>query len=505
MKYNGDHGLSRIIQFHLILNILFALFITASCYYNIPLNNFNDRLAYFIHLCILQSTFAGFLYLLTLQKILFNFLFPIIFLVLSFISFWVFSIDITMSASLIGASLSTKFYIIKDLVSLPLISFITLSFCVLFYIIRFYKSINSRKGVAWFLPFSLLLISLFFYVNKKKDRTLSSKLPYSFFYSLNEYFNTDTISLNEPILPIKTTINEDLKVVFVLGESVRADHLGINGYKRKTTPFLSKKKNVISFKNTYTNKGNTLESVPQILTSESIYKSENDNIFSLFDVIKKRNYSTYWFGNQLLESTYKPIVNTSNTVTIIDEFRSFYSFHKKQDLELLPYLNNVLSKENQGLFSLHMIGSHWWYEDKYTQEFRKFLPVVDSKYIPSLSKEQMVNSYDNTILYLDNFLNEVILELDKQQQPTILIYTSDHGEALGENGKWLHSHFDALTNPAMLVWYSNSFEKRFPKKIKALRNKKEELITTDFIYHSILDLFNIKINNNKFSFFSCEE
>ena len=76
---------------------------------------------------------------------------------------------------------------------------------------------------------------------------------------------------------------------------------------------------------------------------------------------------------------------------------------------------------------------------------------------------------------------------------TILIYLSDHGEILGENGKWLHAQNDkSSTNPAMLIWYSNEFKNAFPEKIKNLKNNSSKNITTDFFYHSILDLIDIK-------------
>ena len=140
-----------------------------------------------------------------------------------------------------------------------------------------------------------------------------------------------------------------------------------------------------------------------------------------------------------------------------------------------------------------MIGSHWWYESRYTDEFRKFKPVIDSKHIPSLPKEQIVNSYDNTVLYLDYFLNETIEIIEKSKSKTILIYLSDHGEILGENGKWLHAqNDDASTNPAMIVWYSNSFKETYPEKIQNLKLNSLKKITTDFFYNSILDLLDIQ-------------
>jgi len=76
---------------------------------------------------------------------------------------------------------------------------------------------------------------------------------------------------------------------------------------------------------------------------------------------------------------------------------------------------------------------------------------------------------------------------------TILIYLSDHGEILGENGKWLHAQEDdASKNPAMIIWYSDEFNYSYPELVSALRENSTKNISTDFFYHSILDLFKVQ-------------
>ncbi|AXT52010.1 hypothetical protein D1818_14585 [Aquimarina sp. BL5] len=494
----------KVIYFHLVLNVIFALFITCSSYYHIPLKGGKDVLVYLIHLCIIQSTFAGILYIISLFKVLFKVVFSLLFLVLGFLSFWVYSIDISVSSALIHASLTTKSYIAKDLISIQLICFILVLIGVLFLVFKYYDQLEKRRGFLVFLPISVGLFCLFFWMDQVRLKSFSTKLPYSFFYSVVSYWEEEEL----PLKSIKKTDDikeEDLKVVLVLGESVRADHLQLNGYSRETTPKLSNRENIVSFDKVYTNKTNTALSLPRILTDEGIYSVSQDSIISLFDMINSKNIPTKWIGNQLLESSYKSIVETNNEVVIVDEFKSFWSFNKKQDLSLIPQFEEKISEHNNGLFTLHMIGSHWWYEDKYTDEFRKFIPVVDSKYIPSMTSDQMINSYDNTILYLDNFLDTIIKILEGQDQPILMIYISDHGEALGEDGKWLHSHFKSLTNPGMIVWYSDLFKKKYLKKVNTLIERKEESITTDVIYHSILDIFNSNKYDVQQSIFDCKE
>ncbi|WP_163095101.1 sulfatase-like hydrolase/transferase, partial [Acinetobacter baumannii] len=70
-----------------------------------------------------------------------------------------------------------------------------------------------------------------------------------------------------------------------------------------------------------------------------------------------------------------------------------------------------------------------------------FQPVCRTNQLGSCSKEELVNVYDNTILYTDHFLTKVIelLKRNADKRDTAMIYVSDHGESLGENGVYLHA------------------------------------------------------------------
>ncbi|MDT0558025.1 phosphoethanolamine transferase [Ichthyenterobacterium sp. W332] len=482
----------KVTRFHILLNTIVALCITLASYIHVPLNSTEGRLMYFFHLLITQASFAGVLYLLTLNRLVFKIIFSSLFLLLGFIAFWVYTINISISQALIEATLTSKSYIIKDLFSLQLIIVIIVMILVLWFILRQYKSIQPTKGIKLFLPLSLVLITLFFYADYKRTNSFRSKLPYALFYAIGEHFTKDDTKLKQTPKIVDEEKLNNLKIVLVLGESLRADHLSLNGYPRETTPMLSKRNNVISFNNVFTNKGNTALSLPCILTDQSIYSEDKDSLQSIFSVYNALDVPTFWIGNQLLETSYKSIVETNESVEIIDKLKSYWNINKKQDLQLLPSFKDKIRTNSKGLFTLHMIGSHWWYEDKYTENFRKFKPIIEGKYIPSLEKQEIINSYDNTILYLDNFLNEVISTLEKDSAPTVMIYISDHGESLGENGRWLHSHSEGLTKPGMIVWYSEKFKTRFPNKTSSLIKNKNKELSTDIIFHSLIDLSQTK-------------
>ncbi|WP_298237233.1 phosphoethanolamine transferase [uncultured Algibacter sp.] len=368
-----------------------------------------------------------------------------------------------------------------------------------------YKAILPVKINIPFIVLTMASIFLYNTIESRRPNTLKTRLPYSVFFGIKEYLVSDKYNLNEIPKTVYSPI-DSLKIVFVLGETVRADHLQINGYSRETTPLLSKRNKIVSFPNVFTPYTYTGASLPRIMTNASVEDENLKEITSVFDVFNACKYETIWFGNQELEISFESITRTNKQIVLIDSLRSYMSFKKVLDEELLvPFKNSFLENEANALYSLHMLGSHWWYENRYSPSHRKFKPVIDSKYIPSLSKEEIINSYDNTIYYLDNFLNQVIEIQDRKNYPSILIYLSDHGEVLGEEGKWLHAQESEFSkNPAAIVWYSDEFQKRFPNKIKALKNNKNKRFTTDLLYHSLLDLLEVKniyYNKSKSVFF----
>src|SRR5690606_10916601 len=120
---------------------------------------------------------------------------------------------------------------------------------------------------------------------------------------------------------------------------------------------------------------------------------------------------TIWIGNQTPEKSYLPFIENSTQRIFVDPTHSEFSFSKALDETMLPEFQKEL-KPNQSQFMLiHMMGSHWYYENRYPIEFQKFKPVIQSKYIPSNSAESMINSYDNTLVYLDYFIYKIIQTL----------------------------------------------------------------------------------------------
>ncbi len=285
---------------------------------------------------------------------------------------------------------------------------------------------------------------------------------------------------------------DSLTVVVILGESLRADHMSLNGYHRNTTPLLSATPNVVSLPNMHSPYTYTYLSVPYILTRADSLNSElSDTEPGFMTLFSKAGYSTAWIGNQDDARPYAYFMQNCDTMINNGNTKSIYTYDKWLDTELLPHVDNILAHAAPRLLlMLHTIGSHWWYRSHYAQQDAHFKPEIDSRVFNDLSNQQIINSYDNTIIASDRFWHEIISRLGKRR--AVVLYVSDHGELLGEHG--MHMHYDGYEEcmrPAAFIWMSDRYLADFPEKAKALQRKATLPHDLDVIFHTALSLGNI--------------
>ncbi|HEY0091845.1 MAG TPA: phosphoethanolamine transferase, partial [Flavobacterium sp.] len=231
----------------------------------------------------------------------------------------------------------------------------------------------------------------------------------------------------------------------------------------------------------------------QIFTDAAFSDSTIQPRHSLIEVLNAADIATNWIGNQTPEKSYEIFIKQARHSMIIDPMHSELTFQKEYDEKLLPMVHKVLTPFKNQFSVVHMMGSHWWYESRYPGSFRCYKPVIQSKHIPSNSKEEMINSYDNTVLYLDSFIDRTIKLAEKTNSQTLIIYLSDHGELLGEDNLWLHGQSGkGVSNPAMMVWYSEAFEKKNPKLIMDLKENHKKKLNLDFFFPTIMKLYGIE-------------
>ena len=295
-------------------------------------------------------------------------------------------------------------------------------------------------------------------------------------------------------------------VVLVVGETARAKDFSLNGYARETNPELSKD-NVVSFNNTYSCGTSTAESVPCIFSHfdrKDYSSSDAGNYENLLDVLSRSGVNVQWRDNNsgckgvCARVSYEDVSNLSvtalcNTSECFDEI-------------LLHQLQDRIKQNNQDvLLVLHQKGSHGpAYFKRYPEAFRRFTPECTDSAPQNCQKETLLNAYDNSILYTDHFLHQTItfLKSISEQYNTVMLYVSDHGESLGENGLYLHGLPYALSpdeqrHIPMIAWISSEYSASFGLDQQCLKKQIDQPYSHDNIFHSILGLFGVETNQYK--------
>jgi lipid A ethanolaminephosphotransferase len=151
------------------------------------------------------------------------------------------------------------------------------------------------------------------------------------------------------------------------------------------------------------------------------------------------------------------------------------------------------------VFVLHMMGNHGpAYFKRYPREFRRFLPDCGTAELRNCSRAEVVNAYDNAILYTDHVLAGVVRTLaqDARRLDSAMIYVSDHGESLGENGLYLHGIPYAIapewqTHVPMFVWVSRQITASGDVDVRCLRGRAHAELSHDNLFHSVLGLLDV--------------
>ena len=293
-------------------------------------------------------------------------------------------------------------------------------------------------------------------------------------------------------------------LLLVLGETARMGNFGVNGYERPTTPELAKE-NIISLKGVMSCGTSTATSVPCMFShlGKEAFEERKNNYESLIDVLNHAGFAVLWIDNQsgckgVCERVPQALTKELKHPTLCKNGECFdeIMLHElDQRIQTLP-----AERRAKGVVVvMHQMGSHGpAYYKRVPDNFRKFQPECKSNALQECSREQVVNSFDNTILYTDYFLAQAIQWLKKSEATTApaLLYVSDHGESLGENNVYLHGlpyrvAPDVQKRVPWITWLSPRFEKQSGLINTCLKNKTDTALTHDNYFHSVLGLMNV--------------
>ncbi|MDD1780783.1 phosphoethanolamine transferase EptA [Enterovibrio sp. ZSDZ35] len=327
---------------------------------------------------------------------------------------------------------------------------------------------------------------------------------------LSASFRYAKYRLYEKNIPFKT-IGTDAKdmntsgapnvIVLVVGETSRAMNYSLNGYDRDTNPHLSKQ-GVVSFQHVTSCGTATAVSVPcmfSIMTHDSYNATTARHQEGVLDVLKHANVDVSWIDN---DGGCKGVCDRVEHMNIdASAFPKSCSNGTCYDDVLLNGLaDRVRNAKQDTVIILHLMGSHGpTYFERYPPEFRIFTPSCDTADIQNCSRQEVLNTYDNTIVYTDYILSQVIdiLKGADQSHQTAMLYLSDHGESLGEDGIYLHGLPYGIApkeqkSVPMILWMSPLFKEDHKVDLTCLeQNAKENQYSQDNLFHTLLGMASV--------------
>jgi lipid A ethanolaminephosphotransferase len=290
-----------------------------------------------------------------------------------------------------------------------------------------------------------------------------------------------------------------LFLVMVVGETARAANHSLGGYARDTNPELSKR-DVIYFPQTTSCGTSTAVSVPCIfsmLPSSEFTVSSTRRYENVLDVVQRLGFQVHWLENN--DEDYQ----TGARVQFLDFAEAGLSDGcprgQCDDSITLGALNDLLSTATTDtLVVIHLVGSHLSYHERYPEGFEHFSPVCKTTDLTACSPEMLVNGYDNSIRFTDHVLSSMIDSLaNRPDLAAALLYTSDHGESLGEDGIYVHST-PVLIAPKeqrevpLLLWLSSSYSTAAGLDLACLRARAAQPASHDNLFHTLLGMTGIE-------------
>lgn len=460
---------------------------------NIDYKSFNGILV-IISLIILMMVLNAFIFSLIFQLSSYfgKFLLTVFFIINAVAVYFINAYGVIIDESMVGNVLNTNYEESSNFFSIKLLIYILVGILLSVYII---KSKINKMPIRQFLSISALslviIIVLVFanasnwlWIDKNSKQLGGLAMPWSYTVNLSRFYIHQKNENEKAILLPDAKIKDKKKsvVVLVIGESARKQNFSLYGYSKNTNPLLSKVSNLTHFDATscatYTTAG--LKCILEHSNSSDLYEI-------LPNYLYRNDVEVVWRTTNWGE----PPVPIKNYQTKADLMADCKGKDCDYDEVLLTGLKEQIlaSDKDKILIILHTNTSHGpSYNKKYPAQFERFKPVCTSVELGNCSQEELINAYDNTIVYTDYILNGVIQNLKGLKEfDSSMIYVSDHGESLGEKNLYLHGIPMSFAPKEQyeipfIVWLSENSRKLKPK----------QALSQNHVFHSVLSFLAIE-------------
>ncbi|MBQ2416769.1 MAG: phosphoethanolamine--lipid A transferase EptA [Alistipes sp.] len=346
------------------------------------------------------------------------------------------------------------------------------------------KMFGARVGIALATMVAMVAINInnFTWIDRNATQLGSLLMPWSYTVNTVRYYNAEKKRNQKEIaLPDATIENTDREVVvLIIGESARRENFSLYGYHKKTNPLLE-----------------TADITALAATSAATYTTAGvkaildhkptDKLYEILpNYLNRTGVDVIWRTNNWGE----PPVHIEQYQKVADLKALYPEADERYDAILLEGLAEIIesSSSDKQLIVLHTNTSHGpTYNTKYPAEFEHFTPVCTTVEMAKAVPAELMNAYDNSILYTDYIIYSTIEILRNiESRNCCLLYISDHGESLGENNLYMHGVPMALAPKEQIeipfiIWSSD----------KQMRVKKLEDAGHYNIFHTVLDFLDV--------------
>lgn len=280
-------------------------------------------------------------------------------------------------------------------------------------------------------------------------------------------------------------------VMLVIGEAARRENFSLYGYPRPTNPAMAAA-GAIALPNARACATYTTAALTCIL---SPFESGGASWEPLTSYLARSGVDVIWRSNNWGEP---PM-----TVQTFERAQALRAACQGEGCEhdevLLQGLAERIraSAQDRVFVVLHLVGSHGAaYYTRYPARFEAFKPACKSVELSRCTSQELVNAYDNTILYSDYVVGRAIALLrDLAPDPALLIYLSDHGESLGEYGLYLHGTPYAIApdvqkDVPFVLWMSDAFRQH--KDVAPAQRAAGATHSDANVFHSVMGAFDLR-------------
>jgi lipid A ethanolaminephosphotransferase len=305
------------------------------------------------------------------------------------------------------------------------------------------------------------------------------------------------VDLESPVRRVGTARKGKPLVMFlVIGETARAHNFQLGGYARATNPELMRS-GVDYFANVSSCGTSTAVSLPCMFTG--IDRKDFDahtaaRSTNLVDAIAQAGIAVEWRDNNagckgLCARVPTTLYTGASSAKFCTARGGCY------DEVMLSDLPDTLARIKQDtVIVFHQAGSHGpAYSERYPKAFEVFKPVCLGNELSRCAKQEVVNAYDNSLVYTDYNLARQIdaLKSASSAVDALLLYVSDHGESLGEKGLYLHGAPylvapDEQTKVPLLMWLSPGYRERVALSGPCVAGRSAQPFSHANLYHTVL-------------------